>query len=158
MSDDKMTTVWDFVTKYYPKYYSSNEIMENDDLQKLVDQEYQEPIEGTGETGDGAWNMLQSRYGGDIENPQILIDFQASCADIYERAIQEYVDSQINTISVPWHTDDVIGNAKDRELGDITEEQAFEILEIIKTNHDSGIGINWEVITQVTENYLERRR
>lgn len=155
MGNDEMTTVWDFVEKYYPKYYSSIEIMENDDLQKLLDGEYQEPVEGTGETGDGAWRMLQSKYGGDIENPQILIDFQASCADIYERAIQEYVESQQNIIAVPWHTDDVIINAKERGLGDITKEQALEILHAIRDNHDAGIGINWEVLTQATENYLQ---
>lgn len=33
----KLKTAWDFVEKYYPNYDSSNEILENDDLLKLVE-------------------------------------------------------------------------------------------------------------------------
>jgi hypothetical protein len=40
-----------------------------------------------------------------------------------------------------WHTDDVR-----QERPDLTEEQAWEVLEACEDSHDANIGINWEVI------------
>jgi hypothetical protein len=79
----KIETPWDFVEKYYPNYYSSDDITYNDDLHKLVDREF--------EIGDGAYDLLIQKYGGDINNPQILIDIQKSDVEIYEKAIEGYI-------------------------------------------------------------------
>ena len=49
------------------------------------------------------------------------------------------------TISITWHIDDVLSQAKEKGIN-ITEQQAIEILQNIKRNHDASIGINWDVI------------
>ena len=60
-----MKTAWEFVEEYYLNYYSSNEIAHNDDLSKLVN--------GQQEDGDRASKILTEEYGGDVNNPKILI-------------------------------------------------------------------------------------
>ena len=50
-----------------------------------------------------------------------------------------------NEISIKWHIEDVKAQAKERHIN-ITDEQAREILQAMKKNHDCNIGINWEVI------------
>jgi len=49
------------------------------------------------------------------------------------------------TITITWHIDDVFCRAKEKGIN-ITEEQAIEILQNIKHNHDATIGVNWDVI------------
>jgi len=79
----KFTTdnAWAFVEKYYPKYYSSNQIALADDLSKLVD----------GEINGHAEEMLHRDYGGDINNPQIQIDYDIVHREIYEDAIENFI-------------------------------------------------------------------
>ena len=48
-------------------------------------------------------------------------------------------------ITITWHTDDVFAVAKEENIN-ITEQQAIEILQNIKHQHDASIGINWDVI------------
>ena len=74
-------SAWDFVVKYYPNYYSSNDIARADDLQKLLD----------GEVNGCAEKILNEEYDGDIDNPQIQIDYTALHHDIYIVAIEEYL-------------------------------------------------------------------
>lgn len=50
------------------------------------------------------------------------------------------------TISITWSIDDVL-SVRD----DLTDEQAKKVLLQIKTEHDSNIGINWDVIEQTAE-------
>ena len=76
-------TIWDFVAKWYPDYHSSDEILHNDDLAKLVDGEYEE--------GDHSHDMLMKQYGGDINNPQIKIDFSLHNEYIYGKAIENFL-------------------------------------------------------------------
>lgn len=49
-------------------------------------------------------------------------------------------------ISIKWSYHDVLSQAKE-DGEEITDEQAKEILAIIKHQHDASIGINWEVIS-----------
>ena len=79
----KNKTVWDFIEQYYSNYYSSNEIAHNDDLCKLVNKE-QEP-------GSVAEKLLKEKYNDDINNPNILIDYNKSLIDIYEKAIKNFL-------------------------------------------------------------------
>ena len=37
-----METTWDFVEKYYPDYYQSEEITLSDDLEKILKEEWEE--------------------------------------------------------------------------------------------------------------------
>ena len=84
---DKLST-WDFVTIYYPNYSSCDEIAYNDDLEKLHHEEYEE--------GDCAHRLLIEEYGGEFnEESHKLIkrDLDASYREIYERAIENYLET-----------------------------------------------------------------
>jgi len=83
MSNNNPISAWDFVEKYYPNYSSSNEIAHSDDLQKLLDDEY--------EDGDHASNLLVKEYGGKIWDPQIIDDYRQSLMSIYEKSIENYL-------------------------------------------------------------------
>lgn len=45
------------------------------------------------------------------------------------------------TISVSWSVDDVL-----TDRPDLTLEQAVDVLQTVRRQHDASIGINWEVI------------
>ena len=62
----------------------------------------------------------------------------------------QYFDPK-DTIAVTWGTQDVIEH--DDNPYNLTEEQAFEILQGLENNHDAGIGINWEVIDIAISDY-----
>lgn len=75
--------VWDFVEKYYPKYYSCN-----DDLCKIVN----------GELNGDAEKMFTEEFG---ENPELATTaFDQSCKYVYERAIVAYQMEQCGKISL----------------------------------------------------------
>lgn len=78
--------IWDFVVRYYPGYDSSDQIANEGDLWKLMNDEH--------EPGDCADNLLQTEYRGDLRNPLIEIDPDRVLLDIYQRAIQGWIDSQ----------------------------------------------------------------
>jgi hypothetical protein len=44
-------------------------------------------------------------------------------------------------ISITWHIDDV--KSLDNKL---TDDQAREVLQLVKNNHDATIGVNWDNI------------
>ena len=48
----------------------------------------------------------------------------------------------IREISIKWCIDDVL-SVDDR----LTEEQASEVLQLMKRRHDASIGINWDTIS-----------
>lgn len=49
-----------------------------------------------------------------------------------------------DTIAIEWHIDDVFS-----ERPDLSAEQALDVLQYIKDNHDASIGVNWDVINYV---------
>ena len=59
-----------------------------------------------------------------------------------------------NKIQITWHIEDVIYRGKERGIN-LTEEEAIDILDTLKDNHDSTIGINWDVIDDVTDFRLD---
>src|SRR4051794_22686277 len=92
-----ITDVWEFVEAYYPNYSSSDEIAENDDLQKVVD--------GQLEEGEEAFNIyneieteLTENMGFSPEEFQIVEVAQKrlyeSNASVFEKAIEGYIESQ----------------------------------------------------------------
>lgn len=87
-----MKTTWDFVQMYYPNYQSCPTITFSDDLCKLLDEEY--------EIGDDAHTLLKEQYKGDVRNPEILVDYNTVMLEIYEKAIQSYINSQNNKSNI----------------------------------------------------------
>ncbi len=79
----ELKTAWDFVEKYYPNYSSSDDIAENNDLAKIMDNECQRD--------DCAYKILHDRYKGDLKHPDIEIDYLDSLQGIYVRAIEGYL-------------------------------------------------------------------
>lgn len=88
-----MKTIWDFVEAYYPNYSSSDEILHNEDLLKL--------IEGQVDTGaDSIYNEIREELLiFDIEPREEEIlglaqqRYSESLVSIYEQAIQGYLDA-----------------------------------------------------------------
>ena len=89
-----MKTIWDFVEEYYPNYSSSDEILHNEDLLKL--------LEGQVDTGaDSVYNSIREelieRFGTEPDEQEIISvadqKYAESLASIYEQAIQGYRDT-----------------------------------------------------------------
>jgi len=60
-------------------------------------------------------------------------------------------------ISVPWTVDDVYFAAESALIDSVqlTEDQAIEILRKMEEEHDCEIGLNWDVLLDTVEHYLE---
>lgn len=54
------------------------------------------------------------------------------------------------TISIRWSVGDILEQAREKDY-ELTKEQALDILGSLKHNHDSSIGINWDVIDEYIE-------
>jgi len=52
-----------------------------------------------------------------------------------------------------WHIADIHGVCKDKDLPELTDEQAKEVLGWVGSKHDASIGINWEVLEYWIEEY-----
>ncbi len=53
------------------------------------------------------------------------------------------MDQLADEISISWHFTDI------QEVDDsLTNDEARQILQLIKENHDANIGINWETIEE----------
>jgi len=84
---------------------------------------------------------------------QILIDYtngnlDATYFDMAEELIEHgctYIDPA-KEISVIWHINDV-KEVRPR----LTDEQAMEVLEVIKKQHDADIGISWETLRIIAD-------
>lgn len=82
LKDQDKSHNWDFVYQFYPNYESSDEIARAGDLQKLLDGE----INGYAET------MLKEEYDNDPENPQIQADYDSIHREIFEEAIENFIE------------------------------------------------------------------
>ena len=58
----------------------------------------------------------------------------------------EKLELKDDEIAIVWSVEDVM-----QECNWLTREQALEVLHNLKHNHDSCIGINWEVIYYTAE-------
>lgn len=84
-------TIWDFVEQYYPNYSSSDEILHNEDLLKL--------LEGEVDTGaDSVYNNIREELlilGTEPSEEELLglaqQRYSESLVQIYEQAIQNYL-------------------------------------------------------------------
>ncbi|RZM26243.1 MAG: hypothetical protein EOO88_17720 [Pedobacter sp.] len=130
---EKVNGIWGFVEKYYPNYYSCNEIMRNNALCRVVD----------GELSEEAENLFRDEFNGDMQAATAA--FWQSTKYVYERAIVGYQRSQQGTISIAWSLQDVELRAK--EAGYLLNDgDTLKILEMLKDRHDANVGVNWDVI------------
>lgn len=89
----ELNNEWDFVEKYYPNYYKSNDIAFNDDLHCIVDDEWQESEAKTRLVAE-----YKSNYG-DKWLEQVKIDRDVSDRDIFEASIEGYIKTLKQTQS-----------------------------------------------------------
>jgi hypothetical protein len=84
-TETKEVRVWDFVEKYYPKYYNQDLIAYSDDLQKIIDKEEEE--------GSDAAEILKNIFRG-MREP-VVIEQNRIIREIYEEAIENFLTQQI---------------------------------------------------------------
>lgn len=125
--------VWEFVEKYYPRYYSCNEIGRNDDLCKIIN----------GELNGDAEKIFELEFQGNMELAKAAFD--RYCKYVYESAIVGYQRSQQGTISIVWGVEDVEDRARHNGY-ELKEGEAKKVLDLLEHKHDCNIGISWDVI------------
>lgn len=137
-----ITTSWEFVEKYFPNYYSHDEILRNNDLTKRIEE---------GEEG------LQQ-------------DLNDSNAYVFEKAIEGYieslkVDNDTDKFAVYWSVEDFEAKAKSM-FEDLKDSEPMEFshldnweqfydktkfpeqLEKMINNHDANDGITWLTVEE----------
>lgn len=134
----ELINVWDFVTKYFPSYFSSDEIARNEDLHKVILNE-----------GD---DILNKEFNNDMTLARLA--YYESLCRIYEKSIRAFISEKRNTIDISWSVSDVLQNAEDEGIS-ITKEDAKAILEMVERDFDAMVGVNWMTITDKTIEYLE---
>lgn len=72
---------WDFVEKYYPDYYSADEIAYADDLQKIKD----------GELEGNAARLWEDKFKGDLD--AVEAEYNRVHVEIYKESIKSYLES-----------------------------------------------------------------
>jgi len=55
-----------------------------------------------------------------------------------------------------WSTQDVIEYGKDSLGYDISEEQALEIFELLGRRFDASIGVNWDILEVIIEEFFKK--
>jgi len=81
-----MTEIQDFIEKFYPDYSNSDEIAYLNDLNKLVEGDY--------EDGDSADILLQRVWYGHIESNLIPIEQQKQYIRVLEKAIESFINNE----------------------------------------------------------------
>lgn len=95
---ENLKTVWNFVVEYYPNYYSSDEIAENDDYTKILDGEL------NGEAKNIFDKITQERkeyFGATLNESELKEDvmalvtglYESSTCEIYRIAIEGYLET-----------------------------------------------------------------
>lgn len=63
----------------------------------------------------------------------------------------------MKTIAIKWSTHDVLGVAENMEI-DLTEQEADQILEKIEYYHDAELGVNWLVIENYIQEFIDEKQ
>lgn len=63
-----------------------------------------------------------------------------------------------DSIASIWSIDDVYTVAEEREYGEVTEQQAKEVLQSVEHNHDANYGINWDTLADTLYTILEEAK
>lgn len=72
-----------------------------------------------------------------------------------EFELREFINKETYSIAIPWTIEDVLFQAEQLDT-EITDDQAIEILEIIKDEFDAENGITWFVIENAIKEYVTR--
>ena len=102
----EMKTTWDFVQRYYPDYDHCEDIAENDDLVKIVDDEWEE-----GDCASKIYEDIAEDFKGlfpyhtpeEREEYRDMIRVEAqrrlnkSYVNIYKRAIEGFIEENISS-------------------------------------------------------------
>jgi hypothetical protein len=163
-------TAWEFVEKYYPNYYSSNEIAENEDLGKILNGELDGNAE---ELYKKEIEEQRIHFGGrlneeELEN-EVLKVFEAqknaSDAGIYEKAIVAYLEScrkkthfLLGSVVVKEYQENGIESVcalfktEQEENSYLTEGDTFVHTEGITTPIEFAIALQgWEEFVEISE-------
>ena len=79
----------------------------------------------------------------------VLVDLNDG--DLLSKELAEDIGK---TIYHSWHIDDVISQARSRDIN-LSEQQAIEILQRVDHHKDSMIGISWDTLDVHTDQYLK---
>ena len=63
----------------------------------------------------------------------------------------------MKTITIKWSTDDVLGVAENMQI-ELTEQEADSILEKMEYYHDAELGINWLVIENYIQDFIQDKK
>lgn len=61
-------------------------------------------------------------------------------------------------IFIIWTVDDVYARAHETGMGELTEDEAIEVLYRCKDGYDASIGINWDVLDVYIEDVINYRQ
>lgn len=75
------------------------------------------------------------------EAAEMEIARRNQAATLTPRQLGYYTPKPDRTISIVWGVEDV-----QEERPDLTDDQAWEVLQRVKRYHDANIGINWDVL------------
>lgn len=89
--------------------------------------------------GDNLWEPMEN------ESPE-LVQSAAIATYHFIEDLNHKVPENKTSISIDWHIEDVQDIAKEKFNKNISDEDAFEVLEFVEDNHDACVGINWDVI------------
>ena len=59
-----------------------------------------------------------------------------------------------NQIDLTWHVVDVQSAAEDLGVK-LTDDQCIEVLRMVEDDHDSDVGVNWDVLRAAVQWYVE---
>lgn len=92
--------------------------------------------------GDNLWEPMEN------EPPELVQSAIESAAIATYHFIEDLNHKVENKtfISIDWHIEDVQDIAKEKFNKNLSDEDAFEVLEFVEDNHDACVGINWDVI------------
>jgi hypothetical protein len=93
--------------------------------------------------GDNLWEPMEN------ESPELVqsaIESAAIATYHFIEDLNHKVPENKTSISIDWHIEDVQDIAQEKFNKNISDEDAFEVLEFVEDNHDACVGINWDVI------------
>lgn len=93
--------------------------------------------------GDNLWEPMENEL---PELVQSAIESAAVATYHFIEDLNHKVPENKTSISIDWHIEDVQDIAKEKFNKNISDEDAFEVLEFVEDNHDACVGINWDVI------------
>ncbi|PSB06701.1 hypothetical protein C7B62_22100 [Pleurocapsa sp. CCALA 161] len=93
--------------------------------------------------GDNLWEPMEN------ESPELVqsaIESAAIATYHFIEDLNHKVPENKTSISIDWHIEDVQDIAQEKFNKNLSDEDAFEVLEFVEDNHDACVGINWDVI------------